>query len=212
MDATIWPFAALRIRTPTLELRYPDDDDLVALAHLAAEGIHDPATMPFFVPWSRAESPDLERSVVQFAWERRASLTRHDWSLPFVVCEAGEPVGVQDVYAKQFSVRRTVETGSWLGLRAHGRGIGTEMRAAVLHLAFAALDAEEAHSGSFADNPASAAVSRHHGYAPNGEENLEREGERARVQRWLLTRTDWLPHRRDDITVEGLDACMPLLE
>ena len=47
MDATIWPFAALRVTTPRLELRYPDDDDLVALAHLAAEGIHDPASMPF---------------------------------------------------------------------------------------------------------------------------------------------------------------------
>lgn len=211
MDATIWPFAALRIRTPKLELRYPDDDDLVALAHLAAEGIHDPATMPFFVPWTRAEPADLERSVLQFAWGRRASLTRDDWSLPFAVCIDGDPVGVQEVYAKQFAVRRTVESGSWLVQRAHGRGIGTEMRAAVLHLAFAGLGAEEAHSGSFVDNPASAAVSRHHGYAPNGEEILEREGTPARLQRWVLTRATWTPHRRDDVTIDGLDACLPLL-
>ena len=108
-------------------------------------------------------------------------------------------------------MRRTVETGSWLAQPEHGRGIGTEMRAAVLHLAFAGLGAEEAHSGSFADNPSSAAVSRHNGYEANGEEILAREGEAARMQRWVLTRAKWTPHRRDDITIEGLDGCLPLL-
>src|SRR5215207_3371741 len=135
MDATIWPFAALRIATPRLELRYPDDDDLVALAHLAAEGIHDPASMPFYVPWTRAESPELERNALQHSWGRRASLARDDWSLPFAVCVDGDAVGVQDIFAKQFAVRRTVETGSWLALRVQGGGIGTEMRAALLHFA-----------------------------------------------------------------------------
>lgn len=211
MDATIWPFAALRIRTPRLELRYPGDDELVALAHLAAEGIHDPAAMPFNVPWTRAEPEDLRRGVLQHAWGRRASLACDDWSLPFAVYVDGEPVGVQDVFAKHFSIRRTVETGSWLAQRAQGRGIGTEMRAAVLHFAFAGLGAEEAFSGSFVDNPASAAVSRHNGYAANGEEILAREGEAARMQHWVLTRAMWTPQRRDDIAIDGLDACLPLL-
>jgi RimJ/RimL family protein N-acetyltransferase len=211
MDAAIWPFAALRVTTPTVELRYPDDDDLVAIARLAAEGIHDRATMPFSVPWTRAESPELERNVLQHTWGRRSSLTRDDWSLPFAVRVDGAPVGVQDLFAKHFAVRRTVETGSWLVRRAQGRGIGTEMRAAVLHFAFAGLGAEEALSGSFADNPASATVSRHNGYEPNGEEIVDREGEPARMQRWVLTRAKWTPHRRDDIVVEGLDACLPLL-
>jgi RimJ/RimL family protein N-acetyltransferase len=211
MDATLWPFAALRVRTPTVELRYPDDDDLVALAHLAAEGIHDPAAMPFFVPWTRQETPDLERGVLQHGWGRRAALSRDDWSLPLVVWAEGERVGVQDIFAKHFAIRRTVETGSWLVQRAQGRGVGTEMRAAVLHFAFAGLGAEEAHSGSFVDNPISAAVSRHHGYVANGEEILEREGEPARMQRWLLTRATWTPSRRDDIAIEGLGECLPLL-
>ncbi len=211
MDAAIWPFAALRVRTPALELRYVDDDDLFALVRLAAEGIHDPATMPFKVPWTRAESPDLERNALQHHWLQRATLSRADWRLPLGVWRDGEIVGIQDVFAKQFAVRRTVETGSWLVQRAQGRGIGTEMRAAVLHLAFAGRGAEEALSGSFADNPRSAAVSRHHGYEPNGEEIYEREGEPARMQRWVLTRAKWAPQRRDDITIEGLDACLPLL-
>jgi RimJ/RimL family protein N-acetyltransferase len=211
MDVTIWPFAALRVHTPSVELRYPDDDDLVALAHLAAEGIHDPATMPFSVPWTRQETPDLKRGVLQHGWGRRSSLSRDDWSLPLVVWADGERVGVQDIFAKHFAVRRTVETGSWLVQRAQGHGIGTEMRAAVLHLAFAGLGAEEALSGSFADNPMSAAVSRRNGYVANGEEILEREGEPARMRHWVLTRANWTPSRRDDIAIEGLGACLPLL-
>ena len=193
MDASIWPFAALRITTPRLELRYPDDDDLVALAHAAAAGIHDAESMPFFVPWTRTESPELERNCLQHGWLRRSSLTRDDWSLPFAVCIDGEPIGVQDVFAKQFAVRRTAETGSWLTQRAQGAGVGTEMRAAALHLVFAGLAADEAHSGSFVDNPASDAVSRHNGYEANGEEILEREGEPARLQHWVLTRAKWAP-------------------
>jgi len=211
MDEAIWPFCALRIRTPTLELRYPDDDDLVVLAHLAAEGIHDPTSMPFSVPWTRAESPDLERNALQHHWGRRAALSRDDWSLPFAVYADGDLAGVQDVFAKQFAVRRTVETGSWLALRAQGRGIGSEMRAAVLHFAFEGLGAEEALSGSFTDNPVSAAVSRRNGYEPNGEETCEREGAPARLQRWVLRRATWETNRRDDIAVDGLDACVPLL-
>jgi len=45
---------------------------------------------------------------------------------------------------------------------------GTEMRAAVLHLAFDGLGAREAHSASFEDNPASQRVSLANGYQSNG--------------------------------------------
>jgi len=211
MANDFWPFFDLRVRTPTVELRCPTDDDLPTIAALAAEGIHDPATMPFLLPWTRVEPPDLQRGVLQFIWGRRAALTRDDWSLPFVVVHDDQPVGVQDLFAKQFPVRRAVESGSWLVERAQGRGIGTEMRAAVLHLAFAGLDAREAHSGSFADNTASAAVSRRNGYEPNGEETVAREGEPARMLRWVLTHERWSTRRRDDITIDGLDACLPLL-
>lgn len=48
------------------------------------------------------------------------------------------------------------------------RGLGTEMRSAILHLAFDGLDAREASSEAFADNEASNAVSRSLGYEPTG--------------------------------------------
>jgi RimJ/RimL family protein N-acetyltransferase len=61
----------------------------------------------------------------------------------------------------------TVGTFSWLGPGYRGRGLGTEMRAAVLHLAFAGLGAREAASEAFTDNHASNRVSQALGYEPS---------------------------------------------
>jgi RimJ/RimL family protein N-acetyltransferase len=61
-------------------------------------------------------------------------------------------VGQQEISARDFPVLREVSTFSWLGVRHHGSGIGTQMRAAVLHLAFAGLGATDAISGAFDDN------------------------------------------------------------
>src|SRR5688572_9949750 len=134
-----WPLFGLRIRTPRLELRYPTDDDLAALVELAAEPVHEPDFMPFTTPWTRAESPRRERNALRFWWRLRADLDVQSWTLPFMVVDGGEPVGVQDLRGIGFPVTRSVMTGSWLVQRHQGRGVGTEMRAAVLHFAFAGL-------------------------------------------------------------------------
>jgi RimJ/RimL family protein N-acetyltransferase len=206
-----WPLFDLRIVTPRVELRYPTDDDLFALAAILAEGIHDPATMPFSEPWTRAASPDLEHNALRFWWSRRASLVPDDWTLPFAVFERGTVVGIQDVFAKRFATTRTVSTGSWLVQRAQGHGIGKEMRAAVLHLAFAGLGAVEAYTDAFADNPASLGVTRALGYEANGTHLYTREGVSVRVLEFVLTRSNWEARRRDDIEVAGLEECVPLL-
>jgi hypothetical protein len=62
--------------------------------------------------------------------------------------------------AQDFSLLRSVGTGSWLGTEYQGQGIGKEMRSAVLHLAFAGLGAQIARSGAYFDNEASLRVSR----------------------------------------------------
>jgi RimJ/RimL family protein N-acetyltransferase len=205
-----WPLADLVVRTPRLELRWPHDDDLAALAELAAEGIHDPDDMPFLVPWSRAPAGELERNVIQRHWSIRASWTPDAWRWNPVVVVDGAIVGTQDLRGEAFAVRRTVSTGSWLGRAHQGQGIGTEMRAAVLHLAFAGLGAERAETSAFTDNPASQAVTRRLGYEPNGDEVQVVEG-RARVdQRFVLRRDRWEQTRRHDIAVEGLHPCLPL--
>ena len=207
----IWPLFDLQIQSPRLTLRYPSDDDLALVAEAATTGIHDPDTMPFYTPWSRAEPPALQHSVVQFAWSCRATLTPTNWHLPFVVFEDDRAIGVQDLFAQEFPTARTVETGSWLVRSAQGRGLGKEMRAAVLHLAFECLHAHEAYSASFDDNPASAAVSVANGYEPNGTVLLAREGRAARNLKWVLTRDRWAESRRDDIQVRGVTESLALL-
>lgn len=72
--------------------------------------------------------------------------------------------GVHDPSWTPFAVPWT----DLLGQHYQGHGIGTEMRAAVLHLAFAGLNTESAVSGALVDKPASAGVSRKLGYQPNG--------------------------------------------
>lgn len=207
----LWPLFDLRIDAPLVTLRYPNDDDLVLVAEAAAAGIHDPDAMPFYTPWSRAEPPALQRGVIQYLWSARGTLAPAKWSLPLVVFADGEAVGIQDVVAEDFATTRTVETGSWLTRGAQGRGLGKEMRSAILHLAFEHLGAVEAYSASFEDNPASAAVSLANGYEPNGSLVLDREGRPARNLKWRLTRERWLTRRRDDIEVHGVEPCLALL-
>ena len=69
-----WPFFALRVRTPRLELRTPDDEIGVQLGELAVRGVHDPATMPFSIPWTDAPADELPRNALQHYWLNRAQL------------------------------------------------------------------------------------------------------------------------------------------
>src|SRR4051812_31053178 len=159
MLADHWPLYRLRLRTPRLELRLPDPDDLGALAGQAAAGVHDPAVQPFIVPWTEADPATVARNAIQWHWATLGRWSAESWSLPLVVVAEGAVIGTQDVGAQHFARLREVHTGSWLGRAHHGRGYGTEMRAAVLHLAFAGLGAESATSEAFADNHASYGVS-----------------------------------------------------
>lgn len=205
-----WPLLGLRLTTPRLELRLPGADELADLADLAAQGVHDPDRMPFIVPWTDLPPADRARSVVQHHWLRLGNWSPTDWALNLAVFEKGRVVGLQTVEARDFAVLRQVTTGSWLGARFQGRGIGTEMRAAVLHLAFAGLDAHEAASGAFEDNPASFAVSMRHGYEPDGIEPHAVRGRRVTMRRLRLTRSRWEQHRSVPVSVSGLSGCLPM--
>lgn len=211
MLVTHWPLFDLGITTPRLELRYPSDDDLGDLATLAREPVHDADFMPFSSPWTRAPSPRREQDALRYWWGLRTSTGVDGWTLPFVVLDAGEPVGVQDLAGTSFPVTKRVMTGSWLAQRHQGRGIGKEMRAAVLHLAFAGFDALEAHTSAFVDNPASLGVTRALGYRENGSTIDDREGDPVRHLRFVMDRADWGRQRRDDVAIEGLDGARAFL-
>jgi len=205
-----WPLFDLRVRTPRLELRPPTDDDVEALAELAARGVHDPEFMPFEIPWTDAPEPELRRSALQFHWRQRAQWSPDDWHLPFAIIEGGEVVATQGISAAGFRAVGSVETGSWVGRAHQGRGIGKEMRAAVLHLAFAGLDALEAHSGAWHDNHASIAVSRALGYLDNGVRRKKRRDGGDLQLLFRMPREVWGERRRDDIAIDGLEPCLPM--
>ena len=149
----LWPPFGLVVRSGDLTLTPVSDEDLPGLVDLVRAGVHEPEVMPFDVPWTRADPADLPRQLAQFHWGQRATSTPADLRLDLAVRVGGELVGAQGFRAKDYAVTRTVETGSWLGLRHQGRGTGTRMRQAVCTLLVDHLGAAEVTSGAFLDNP-----------------------------------------------------------
>ncbi|MFE7559317.1 GNAT family N-acetyltransferase [Kitasatospora sp. NPDC057500] len=204
-----WPLAGLRLTTPHLELRLPDPDRLAALASLAAEGVHDPAVQPFTVAWTDAEPEQRARSVLQYHWRCWGAWQPANWELNLVVLRDGIVVGTQGIGARDFAILREVRTGSWLGRGHHGQGLGTEMRAAVLHLAFAGLGARHAVSGAYAHNTASLGVSDKLGYREDGIEHHVVREQAVLLRRLRLTAEQWREHRSVPVEIEGLRECLP---
>jgi RimJ/RimL family protein N-acetyltransferase len=205
-----WPLAELRLLTPRLELRLPTDGDLDELGSLAAAGVHDPASQPFGVPWTDAAPADRARSTLQYHWSKRGAWQAEKWSLDLVVVRDGVLVGTQGISATDYAIVREVSTGSWLGQAHHGQGIGTEMRAAVLHLAFAGLGALYATSSAFIDNPASQGVSRKLGYSDDGIGRQASRGQPATLRRLRLDRETWEATHSLPVTVLGLEPCLSM--
>lgn len=200
------PALGLRIRSGPLELRGITDELLVGICALAVEGIHDPEQMPFYVPWTDAPREELARNTAAYHWQARASFSPAAWSLHLAVLWEGELVGTQGFETQDYLVTRSGETGSWLGRRFQGRGIGTAMRQAICTFVFDHLDGEEVTSGAFLDNPRSLAVSRRLGYRPAGVRRLQRRpGELALNQRLTLAPQDLVRADRP-LEVEGLAA------
>ena len=205
-----WPLYGIRIRTARLELRLPDLDRLDELAQLATLGIHDRSIMPFAKEWTDQRSPQLERSVVQYHLLQVAQWRPERWCFNAVAVHEGRVIGCQDLEAEAFAVSRRVDTASWLGQEYQGQGFGKEMRAAILHLGFFALGAEEALTFAFSDNAASIGVTRSLGYEDNGTWRAVRRGRPAVRRCFRLTRDGWLGQTRTPVVVEGVEPCLEL--
>lgn len=211
--SAVMPTFGLRVRWDDLELRLPDDAEALALANLAADGVHDPEVAPFSWPWTRGTREDVMRHVLAHQWKNRGRTAPDDWTLSLAVVRNGEIVGEQQISAKNFQVTRSGLTGSWLGLRHHGQGIGTRMRLMALHLAFEGLDAAEMLSEAYDDNPASNAVSRRVGYMANGSRLAAREGHSVIENNYRMTREQWdarAEELRPEITLDGAAAVRQL--
>ncbi|MEU9965555.1 GNAT family N-acetyltransferase [Streptomyces malaysiensis] len=210
MDSHYWPLYGLRLRTPRLELRLPDIPRLDELAAAAADGVHDPAEMPFSNPWTDAPPEERGRSSFQHVLRTIAEWRPEQWTLSLAVLYEGTVIGRQDLLATDFAVTREAETGSWLGAAHQGKGLGTEMRAAVAHLAFEGLGARSVTSGAMVENGRSLGVSRRLGYRPDGLSVVAVRGEARTLQRLRLDRAAWEEHRTTPVEITGLEPCRPL--
>lgn len=213
--AALFPPVRVCVVTPRLELRLPTEAEIVAMHELAGEGIHEPDTMPFAFPWTDDEDDERGFGTYQAHLRMRATWKSEKWACMFGVFVDSEPVGAQEVAASEFAIRREVGSGSWIAKRYQGRGLGTEMREAMLHFAFEGLGALAANSGAYEDNPASNRVSEKAGYERNGVGSVVRRrgpkapggssAERAIEVSYRIERDRWLERRRADIELIGLD-------
>ena len=168
--------------------------------------------MPFGVPWTDdIQTPGALERFLSFQWTSRGAISPAHWAIGFVVLADGRIVGCQELNADDFASTRSVASGSWLTASAQGRGIGVEMRAAVLHLAFAGLGALEALTSAWEDNVASQRVSLRLGYEHEGQTLLARRGVPTPHLRFRLTREAWQRNHRAGIELHHLAPCLPLL-
>jgi RimJ/RimL family protein N-acetyltransferase len=203
------PLYGLRVRTPRLELRLGSQDELVELGRLAEQGVHPPGEMPFAVAWTdQVGEPDFLDGFIAFHEQHLADWSPDTWNLNLLVWEHDTIVGTQSVSSTDFAMRQRVATGSWISQAHQGRGIGTEMRAAVLELAFRGLGAVAAKSSWLEGNVASKRVSEKLGYveytlgekSPRGTPIVEHGVE--------IERDAWVSPV--PIAIEGLEPCLPL--
>ncbi len=213
MDArleTAWPLFGLRLRTEHLVLRMPTDGDVVELLQVAKAGIHPPDEMPFGTAWTSLDGAAFDRSFMQHYWRTRAAFSPEVWFLNLMVEMDGHPIGAQSVDAEDFAIHRTVHTGSWLGLPYQGRGLGKEMRAAVLGFAFDGLGAKVAETSAFLDNGPSNGVTRALGYEENGLGSLAPQGVARVTQKFRMTAERWRSGPRPALVIDGLDGIRDL--
>jgi RimJ/RimL family protein N-acetyltransferase len=203
------PLYGLRLRTPRLELRLASRAELVELHELARQGIHPPEEMPFENPWTdHAGEEDFVERAVEFHETALREWQPERWSFNLVTFLAGRPIGSQGMRAEDFAAHRVVDTGSWLGEAFQRQGLGTEMRAAVLELAFRELGARAATSGSVFGNESSKRVSEKLGYTIVGTSTIAPRGEPVQKYDLRIEREEW--SSPFPVEIEGVDPCLPL--
>lgn len=203
------PLRALRVRTPRLELRLGTRDELVALGRLAEQGIHPPEEMPFAIAWSDAiGEPGFLDGFLAYHESALADWSPASWTLNLLAWAEGELAGTQGLIGERFTETRHVHTGSWLGAAYQRRGLGTEMRAAVLELAFRGLGADVASSAWLEGNDSSRRVSEKLGYRVVGMEERSPRGVPVPTTAVELVRADW--RCPVEVELEGAEPCFPL--
>jgi len=202
-----WPLHGIRLHTSDLDLRVMTEADLPTLWALLPDDLE---LNPHATTYAGLDVPANRRAVLaQGYWRALGMWSPDDWALPFVVRSAGAVVGAQWLEGPDWRSDRTVDSSSWLVAGARGRGLGRQMRAAVLALAFGPLGAASAISSAVVDNAPSLGVSRSLGYHDTHRSVLEHSGQT--LQHVRLDRATWdASGRSRHVVVEGVDPALPL--
>lgn len=209
MTNRYWPLFDLRIEADDVELRPLTESDLPTLAELLPD---DFEVNPHAVTYAGHDVQTSRATIFhQGYWKSYGAWSPDAWRLGFAVLTDGRLIGFQELEGNDFPRLRTVDSSSFLIPEFRGRGLGKQMREAVLTLAFGLMRAEAAITGAWHDNHASLGVSRSLGYLPNGE-LLHRRKERVDVMVHMrLVRSDWLANGRGHhVRISGFEACRPL--
>ena len=210
MSDPVWPLHGIRVRLAGLDLRVMVEADLPTVWALLPDDLELNPHATTYAAFDR--SANRRAVVAQGYWRALGMWSPDDWALPFVVRSAehgGDIVGMQWLEGPDWRSDRTVDSSSWLVPQVRGRGLGTQMRAAVLALAFGPLRAEAAISSAVVDNASSLGVSRRLGYVDTHTSVLEHSGEQ--LQHVRLERGAWeLSGLSSGIHIDGADAALPL--
>ena len=205
--AALYPPFGLRLHAGDLTLRMMRDDDLPEYAELLRRPIFADPDSPEVFPWYRTDPDTRVRQALSFNWRLRAGVSPEEWELPLGIWAGDRMIGCQDIRATRFAERRTVTTGSWLTLDAHGKGYGKLMRQAMLVFAFDHLGAQRAESSAVLGNAPSFAVSHGCGYVDNGTAMGPQPGPGIVEQRFLLT-PDRFVRPAVPVEVEGVTEAL----
>lgn len=208
MSNPYWPMFGIRLRTPDLELRHLTEADLATLVSIVPPDVEQDPRSTTYAGLDDARN----RGVVvhQDYWRARGTWTPESWELSFGVFLGDELLGYQGLEGDDFARLRTVDSSSFLVPGARGRGIGKQMRAAVLALAFGSLGARFAITSAWDDNHASLGVSRALGYVDNGVTAHRRGDGAAEMVHLRLARDAWSSSGwPEQVAVSGVEACLP---
>ena len=207
MEGWSWPLHGIRLLNADLDLRVMTEADLAGLCALLPD---DLSMNPHATTYAGLDDRANRRAVlVQGYWRALGLWSPDDWALPFVVRSAGEVVGAQWLEGPDWRADHVVDSSSWLVPAARGRGLGKQMRAAVLALAFGPLGADAAVSSAVVDNAASLGVSRALGYRETHRSVLEHSGET--LQHVRLERAAWeRSGQAHEVVIAGATPALPL--
>lgn len=153
-----WPASGIIHTEENVTLAWIDDGLLGELAGLAAEGIFSQPYPSYAFPWAKGDAETIRRNVVEYQRGVRTTCGPEEWRLECAVIVDKQPAGVVGIGASEWRTRKAAVSGSWLGRRYQGRGIGFTAARGLLRVYFDELGGDEARRVVYPENVASLRV------------------------------------------------------